>query len=126
MVSATEQEALRIILGIKGKQPKNIAELSMQLFPNVNPRATSLDPRVQGIKGVLEKRSRPRELSIYFRFYRSKRFGVAFKHQDFLPEDLAFLEEVYQQCCTWPTFREKVQTVLKGSNLKTGVRVRRK
>ena len=126
MFSAIEKEALRIVLGMKGEQPKNIRELSIQLFPDVDPRATSGDTRVHGLKGILVQRSRPSELSMYFRFYRAKRYGVQLKHQYLLPEDLAFLEEVFQQCSTWLTFREKVQTVLKGSNLKTGVRVRRK
>lgn len=126
MFSPIEKEALRIILGMNGEQPRNIAELGIQLFPDVDPAATSLDARIQRIKGVLSQRSRASERSMYFLFYRKKRYCVEFKHKHLLPEDIAFLEEVFQQCSTWLAFREKVHKVLEGSSLKTGVRVREK
>jgi len=121
MFSAIEKEALRIILGMRGEQPKNIGELGTRLFPDVNPSAPSRDTRVQGLKGVLAQRSRSK-YSMYFRFYFKKRRGEKFSHPQLLPEDLAFLEEIFQQCSTWLTFREKVCTVLEGSNLKTMAR----
>ena len=121
MFSPIEKEAIRIILGMRGEQPKNLKQLALQLFPDLaNCSAPSLDKRVQSLKGTLEQRSglNKRSLnyslnySLYYAFYFKKRRGEKFDPTACSPEDLTFLEEVYQHCPSWITLQEKIRNVV--------------
>jgi len=116
-IGPIEQMAIRIILGMKGEQPKNLKQLALQLFPDLaNCSAPSMDKRVHSLKGTLEQRSglnkRLPNYSLYYVFYFKKRRSEKFDPTTCSPEDLTFLEEVYRHCPSWITLQEKIRNVL--------------
>ena len=122
-IGQIEQRAICIILGVEGECPQNLNHLAFQLWPDlVGCSSPSSEKRVQSLKGILRQRSGSNPYSLYFVFYRRKRHNGRLDAQQCSPEDLAFLESVYEHCPSWLTLQDKIRTVLAGHSFKKMMR----